>query len=109
MKKQVYKKSLLNSLLLGVAPFLFTGVVIVALLFGFAQADEASRAEGARLLEESLRRVAIHSYAVNGRFPPSLEYITKNYDIYINNSRFMVHYSVFASNIMPTIIVFQMD
>jgi len=109
MKKNVFKKNPLMVLVFGIFPFIFTGMIIIALLFGFQNADEASRAEGARLLEESITRVVIHSYAVNGRFPESLDDIVYDYDIYINHERFLVHYEVFGSNMLPTIFVFQMD
>jgi len=62
-----------------------------------------------RLLEESLVRVVIHSYSVNGHFPESLEYIETNYNIFIDRTRFLVHYDVFASNMLPDIIVHELQ
>jgi len=109
MKKRVFKRNLVHSLALGIMPFTLTIAIIVALLFGFSQAEEASRAEGVRLLEETILRVAIHSYAINGHFPESIDYIVKNYNVYIDRARFVVHYEVFASNILPDIMIFALD
>ncbi|MCL2575148.1 MAG: hypothetical protein FWE33_01825 [Defluviitaleaceae bacterium] len=109
MKKRVFKRGFLHSLIIGVAPFIVTLTIIGALIIGFNQAEDSSRAEGVRLLEETILRVAIHSYAVNGHFPESLDYIVENFNVHIDHTRFVVHYDVFALNILPDIIVFALD
>ena len=108
MKKRVFRRNFIQVALAALAPFLLTGIVIIGLFAGLNQAQEASRAEGMRLLEETLLRVAIHSYAVNGHFPESLDYIVENYNVYIDRTRFVVHYEVFALNILPDIRVFEL-
>ena len=109
MKTRVFKRSLFASLVSRLVPIVFTLVIIGFVVAGLRQAEEASRAEGVRLLEEALRRVAIHSYAVEGYFPESLAYITENYGIYIDRTRFIVHYDVFAANLFPNIQVFEVN
>ena len=109
MGKRVFKKNFFHSLVSGIGPIIFTMLVIVALLIGFRQADESSRAESIRLLEETILRVAVHSYAVNGHFPESIAYITENYNVYIDKTRFVVHYEVFAANLLPDIRVFELN
>jgi len=109
MKRQVFKRNFFHSLVRGVSPLLFTGIIIVVLLFGFSQAEDASRSEGVRLLEETIFRVVIHSYAINGHFPESIDYIIENYNVFIDRTRFLVHYDVFASNMLPDIMVFELD
>ncbi|MCL2753872.1 MAG: hypothetical protein FWE44_06975 [Defluviitaleaceae bacterium] len=109
MQRRVFKKNPFHAIISGVAPFLFSALIIGALFFGFNAAEESSRAEGVRLLEETIMRVAIHSYAVNGHFPESIEYIIENYNVYVDRSRFLVHYQVFASNMLPDIMVFELN
>ena len=106
---RVFKKNPIISLISALTPLLFTGVILVGLMFGMSNAEDASRSEGVRLLQDALHRVAIHSYAVNGHFPPSLAYIEENYDIFIDRTRFVVWYDVFASNIVPDIRVFELE
>jgi DNA invertase Pin-like site-specific DNA recombinase len=93
----------------GIVPLTFTIVILVMIVFGLRQADEANRAEGVRLLEEAILRAAVHSYAVGGYFPDSISYIEENFGIYIDRTRFIVHYEVFASNILPNIRVFELE
>jgi hypothetical protein len=107
MDRRVYKRNIFKSIIINFAPLLFTFIIIGGLFFGFRQADESSQAEGIRLLEEALMRVIVHSYAVNGHFPESLEYIVENYDIFIDRTRYFVNYDVFASNIPPVLTIFE--
>jgi len=109
MRQRVFKRNPLMALLVGLRPLLVIAVAITALMFGLYQAQEANRAEAVRMLEETIMRVVVHSYAVNGRFPESLEYIVENYDIFIDTTRFLVHYEVFAANILPDIRIFELE
>ena len=108
MNTRVFKKSPVASLFSGLLPIVFTLVIIGFVFAGLRQAEDASRDEGVRLLEEALLRVAIHSYAVEGYFPESLDYITEYYGVYIDKTRFIVHYDVFAANLLPDIRVFKL-
>jgi hypothetical protein len=104
--QRVFKRNPLAAFLFGALPFLFTLLIVAIVYVGIMQAGEASEAEGVRLLQEALMRVAIHSYAVNGYFPESLAYIEENFAIYIDHTRFIVNYQVFAANVLPDIRVF---
>ena len=108
IKYRVFKRNFVQSLFSGIIPVIFTIAIIVIVLIGLRQADEANRAEGLRVLEEALHRAVIHSYAVEGSFPESLAHITETYGIYIDSTRFVVHYDVFAQNILPYIRVMEL-
>jgi len=110
MKKQksIFKKSALDFLRAAVLPVIFTVVVMVMVVIGLRQTEESSSAEGLRILEDSLRRAVVMSYAIEGRYPESIEYIEENFGIHIDRTRFVVHYRVFASNILPEIMVIQL-
>ena len=92
----------------GLAPLVFTLAIMAIVLVGLSQAEQSSRAEGVRLLEEAITRAAVHSYSINGYYPESLAYITETFGIYIDRTRFVVHYEVFASNLLPDIRVFEL-
>jgi len=109
MEKRVFKKSFLAVILSAMAPIVFTIIIIAMVIVGLRQADEANRAEGLRLLEEAIIRAAVHSYAVEGRFPESLSAISDKYGIFIDTTRFVVHYDVLGTNILPDIRVFELN
>ena len=107
MKKQksIYRKSALDFLRSAILPVLFTVVVMVMIVFGLRQTEESSSAEGLRILEDSLRRAVVMNYAIEGRYPESVEHIERNFGIYIDRTRYVVHYRIFAPNIFPEIMV----
>ena len=103
--RNIYKKSAWDFLRAAILPVLFTAVIMTMIVFGLQQTSDASSAEGLRILEDSIRRAAVMSYAIEGRFPESIEYIEQNFGIHIDRTRYVVHYRVFASNVLPEIAV----
>lgn len=79
-----------------------------AALFGLRDADRARGKEGARVLADSIRRAAVSCYAIEGRYPDTLDYLTENYGVYVDEAEYAVFYEVFASNIMPDVTVIQL-
>ena len=109
MDKSRYKSSFAGKFL----PYLvFITVFLMVLFFvltGLQEARTASDVEGLRIAEDSIRRAVINSFASTGKFPPSFEYLKENYGISIDESKYIVHYSIFASNIMPDIVVLKVE
>lgn len=68
------------------------------------------RADGQsiQLLGNSLRRAAVHCYAVEGRYPPDLDYLCATYGVGYDKERFAVYYTTVASNLMPDITVLEL-
>ena len=107
-KRNIYKKSAFDVLRSALVPIIFTIIVMGLIMFGLKQTEESSRLEGKRILEESVRRAVVINYAVEGRYPGSVAEIEENYGIFIDRSKYILHYSIFASNIMPDIAVFEL-
>jgi len=101
----IYKKSALDFLRAAVFPAVFTVVIMLMVVSGLRQTEASSRAEGLRVLEDSISRAVVICYAIEGRYPDSIEYIEEHYGVFIDRTRFTVHYNIFASNIFPEITV----
>ena len=56
-------------------------------------------------LRKAIARATVQCYAIEGRYPPSVEYLEENYGVQIDHSKYNVFYDGFASNIMPEITV----
>ena len=54
---------------------------------------------------EAVHNAALTCYAVEGAYPTSLEYLRANYGLAYDQSRYMVRYDSFGSNLMPDISV----
>ena len=107
--KNIYRRGVLDIIRSLLAPILFSVVIIGMILYGLRQTEEASSAEGLRILEESIRRAVITAYAVEGRFPSSISHIENHYGIFIDRTRYVVHYQPWAMNRMPEIAVFELN
>lgn len=79
---------------------------VIALFVGFAVSFSKKTDErGAETLRDAIRRASVQCYAIEGRYPPSVEYLEENYGIIIDRDHYDVFYSGFASNFMPDITV----
>ena len=109
MKRNIFKKSAFDAIRDCLATIVFTLAVIAMVIVGLRATEISSRAEGLRLLEESIMRAVIQCYAVEGAYPDSLKRIEEHYGVYIDGTRYVVHYDIFASNILPDITVMELE
>ena len=68
-----------------------------------------TRSEKLSALEEAIRRASVQCYAIEGRYPPSVEYLEEHYGISIDRSQYHVFYDGWASNLMPDITILPAD
>ena len=85
--------------------FVLFGVIAAFCIGGMQSAEQKQKEEALRIAEESVMRGAISCYALEGFYPPDYEYLKENYGIRVNEEKYTVFYSVFASNMMPDITV----
>ena len=91
-----------------------TGTILTALVFaallaalciGGRQVVLHSGKAGAATLEKSVRRAAVLCYAVEGRYPQSVDELVQRYGLVYDESAYIVHMDAFADNILPDISV----
>ena len=89
---------------------LLTAVALAALVWFLAAVsnlEAGRRGEGRAQLEDAIRRAAVACYAAEGIYPPDLTYLEEHYGVQVDEVRYMVAYTVFASNLMPDITVLE--
>ena len=84
--------------LLPIAAFV---ILLVLFLSGIQSVSETTAAKQQESLETALARSIAQCYAVEGCYPPSLEYLKEHYGLTYDESVFLVDYDAFASNLMP--------
>lgn len=52
-----------------------------------------------------IRRSAVQCYALEGSYPPSLDYLARKYELILDEDRFIYHYDCQIGNRMPDIMV----
>ena len=83
--------------------------VIIAVCFWCAadSVSERTQAEERMLLEAALNRSITHCYAIEGTYPESLEYLTKNYGLTYDEYKFYIDYQPLGADIMPDVTVIE--
>ena len=76
------------------------------LLFGFFRVDAANDSEDLDRVTSAVREGIIECYAVEGKYPDSLQYLCDNYGVYYNEDLYQIHYRYLGMNIMPEYKVF---
>ena len=84
---------------------LITVAVIAGVWLGADSTKQRLTQKGLETTQQNLRRGAVACSALEGRYPQSLQYLMDNYNITVDESRYQVSYSIFASNLMPDITV----
>lgn len=92
---------LLSALILSVCLYLF--------LIGSQEVSSKTKAEQLNALDQAIRQATVQCYAIEGRYPPSVEYLEEHYGLSIDREKYYVFYDGWASNIMPDITVLPAD
>ena len=91
-------------------PALFI-VLIVGYLYmnfnGINSFVDTSSKENIESVRASIENAVLQCYALEGHYPPNIQYLKENYSIIINEDAYIYHYDIEASNIMPTVLVFK--
>lgn len=83
----------------------FIAIVLLLLISEVADYDETNSSLNKTSVQETVEKYAIQCYASEGSYPPDLNYLVDNYGLILDEERFIYEYDIFASNIMPDIII----
>ena len=86
-------------------PVLILVACLYLLLVGTGQIATRTKSEQLDVLTQAIERASVQCYAIEGRYPPSVEYLEEHYGLFIDHDKYNVFYSGWASNIMPDITV----
>lgn len=85
-------------------------VVVAGILFG--QIKNMSKEVGQRdvdMLKDALDNAVVTCYAIEGRYPESLEYIEEHYGVKIDREKYFVDYNKNLINMKPQISVYKVE
>lgn len=85
--------------------------LLVAVFFyqGILSVSEDTAKRQRESLENALSRSISYCYAMEGRYPESLDYLKENYGITYDESRFFVDYRITGSNLMPDVTILEKE
>lgn len=58
-------------------------------------------------IESSIEKALVHCYAIEGSYPPSIDYLIEFYGVHLQDDRYIYHYEFVGSNIRPIVKVFE--
>ncbi len=92
---------------LNIQSIITTLILVVIILVSFQAVDKISNDKDDRsaAIEKVIIKAAVQCYALEGSYPPNIEYLTENYGIIIDESQYFYFYDTNGSNIAPNIEV----
>lgn len=84
------------------------GATAFVLWIGTKTIQNDAGAQSLDALGDTLRRASVHCYAVEGRYPPNLEYLCSAYSISYDEERYRVYYTLSASNLVPDVTIIEL-
>lgn len=79
--------------------------LFISIIYSISQVQTVQNGQSYQELTDAISRSCVHAYANTGAYPENVEEIEKTYGIHIDRNKYIVHYEIFASNIMPEITV----
>jgi len=87
--------------------FIAAAIVCVVLVWNVASSlDTSQQEEGLKIDKEAIVRATVQCYSLEGSYPPSLEYLEKNYGLTLDRDKYVYNYQIIGENLMPRIDLF---
>ena len=93
---------------------LYSGITISVVIFilvlaitlaGTGSVGDTVKSEGLVAVTRMVKRAVVECYALEGEYPPNIEYLEQFYGIDYNSEKYVVYYQSLGDNIMPQIKV----
>lgn len=109
MNRFAKRKRNASSMLRVILPLLLFAFILILFIRMTDSMNHRSAQQQYEALDAALRRNVIHTYASEGYFPPSLEYIIERYHLIYNRELFYIDYQPTGRNIMPEITIIRLN
>ncbi len=101
-------RNVLKMLGTGSAALLFL-MILLAVWMSLARVQEQSLASGLQIARSAVERSVMHCYALEGAYPPDLDYLEQNYGLIVDRNQYSYLYEVVGENIHPIIDVQRLE
>ena len=87
--------------------FIVFFVVVMLFCAGIDSASQKAKREQKAGLENAVWRSITQYYAIEGRYPESLEVLKIEYGLQYDSEEFFVDYQVYGANLMPDVMILE--
>lgn len=105
MNRFEQKKISLGRRLISLLPVLAFLLLFLLFLRGIGSVNESTLSKQQESLETALERSISQCYAVEGCYPPSLEYLEQHYGLLYDEKIFLIDYEYYGSNLLPEVTI----
>lgn len=84
-----------------------SAAVLVCAWTGITSVSASTERQQKNSLEEALQRDIVLCYALEGRYPQSLDYLKEHYGLAYDEKKYVISYEVLGSNLMPDVKVME--
>ena len=86
-------------------PYLLFPAILIVFLLALSSIQDSALQKQQESLETALERSISQCYAVEGCYPPSLEYLKQHYGLLYDEDSFFIDYEYYGSNLLPEVTV----
>lgn len=79
--------------------------VLSIFITAVAKTQRGAEEQELALVEKAVDRAVVSCYAMEGFYPPSIDYLVEHYGLEVDLDKYYIHHEAFASNVFPTIWV----
>lgn len=98
------KKRILSSNALAIFSFI---LVMAVFFWGVSLLSNSSVRDEKGILEDAINRDIIHCYAVEGFYPPTIDYIEEHFGLTYDHDKYLIDYESIGNNIMPNVMIIE--
>jgi len=84
-------------------PLVLLTVILIFVIYGVRDASSNSEQLQYDMTMRAISRALADCYAIEGHYPPNIQYLFDNYRISVDEEKYLVIYDIFAPNISPTV------
>lgn len=95
---QIHRRKKITSFHIGIALF---AAILVLFLYGISYVSSSTGDRQEASLINAMERNIVHCYALEGFYPPSLNYMEEHYGLTYDETMFIVDYQPIGTNIYP--------
>jgi len=86
-----------------ILPIVLFALILVFVLYGVENAADSSGRLQYDVTARAISRALADCYAIEGYYPPNMNYLYDNYNVRVDEDKYFVLYEIFAPNVSPTV------
>lgn len=101
------KRFSLKNAMVYIIPCVLFAAILAWLVISLSNTSQSAGRQERAAVKSTLENGITMCYAIEGAYPPSLDYLKENYGVTYDTAKYIVYYDRFADNVRPTVRVIE--